>query len=112
MKFQRGKSGNPSGRPKKTEEDYNLEAAARGKAPAAMETLLTIMEHGENERNRMSAAQYILERGFGKAAQPVTGKDDGAVQVEVTNKDQAEVTHEELIAELKRRGLPTLLLEE
>jgi hypothetical protein len=69
MPFNKGKSGNPGGRPKKTQEDYNLEQAARQKG--VLETLVTIMEQGEIERNRMSTAQYILERGYGNPAQTI-----------------------------------------
>jgi len=30
-----------------------------------------IMNEGENERNRLAAAQAIIERGYGKAVQPI-----------------------------------------
>lgn len=75
-KFQKGVSGNPAGRPKKTQEEYDLEAACRDKAPEALNVLLAIMEGSDNERNKLQAAQAILNRGYGKPRQAITGPDD------------------------------------
>ena len=69
--FKPGRSGNPGGRPKKTEEERTLEHMCREKTPDALQTVLGIMSAGENERNRLSAAQYVIERGWGKATQPI-----------------------------------------
>lgn len=69
--FKPGRSGNPGGRPKKTEEQRTLEHMCREKTPDALQTVLGIMSDGENERNRLSAAQYVIERGWGKATQPI-----------------------------------------
>lgn len=68
--FKPGQSGNPNGRPKRTPEELDLIAACKAKTPQALNTMLEIMEHGENERNRLAAAQAIIERGHGKAVQP------------------------------------------
>lgn len=76
--FQPGKTGNPGGRPKKTEEERTLEQMCRDKTPDALGVLIQIMEKGEQERNRMTAAMAIIERGYGKAVQPTTiGNPDG-----------------------------------
>lgn len=76
--FQPGKTGNPGGRPKKTEEERTLEQMCRDKTPDALGVLIQIMESGEQERNRMTAAMAIIERGYGKAVQPTTiGNPDG-----------------------------------
>jgi hypothetical protein len=77
--FQPGKTGNPGGRPKKTEEERTLEQMCRDKTPDALGVLIQIMESGEQERNRMTAAMAIIERGYGKAVQPTTiGNPDGS----------------------------------
>ena len=68
-KFHKGKSGNPSGRPKKTKQELDLIAACKEKTPQALSTLVEIMEYGA-ERNRITAAIAIIERGYGKAVQP------------------------------------------
>lgn len=77
--FPKGQSGNPGGRPPKTDEQRTLEAMCRDKSLEALEVLTTIMESGENERNRITAALAIIERGHGKAVQPTTiGNPDGS----------------------------------
>jgi hypothetical protein len=69
--FPKGKSGNPNGRAAKTEEERTLEAMCREKTPQALATILTIMETGESERNRLTAAEMVIDRGYGKARQIV-----------------------------------------
>lgn len=69
--FKKGVSGNASGRPKRTPEEFELVAACKAKAPEALAVLLRIMNSGENERNQLSAALGVIERGFGKAVQHI-----------------------------------------
>ena len=69
--FKPGKSGNPNGRPKKTEEQKTLENMCRERTTEALATVLVIMGSGENERNKLAAAQFVIERGWGKATQPI-----------------------------------------
>lgn len=75
--FKKGQSGNPTGRAKKTPEQIELEVQCRNLTPEALKTIVAIMSGGENERNKLSAAQYVLDRGWGKPSQEVTGKDGG-----------------------------------
>jgi hypothetical protein len=70
--FKPGQSGNPGGKKPKTEEERTLEAMCREKTPQALGVILRIMEAGENERNQLGAAQYVIDRGWGKATQNIS----------------------------------------
>lgn len=81
MPFQPGQSGNPSGRPK---ENAEVKALARQHAAAAIETLAAIMgDTGMPPASRVTAAQALLDRGYGKPVQEVSGPGGGAVQIAV-----------------------------
>lgn len=94
--FKAGISGNPGGRPKRTPEEFELVAACKAKAPEALAVLMQIMENGENEKNRMTAAQAIIERGFGKPVQPT----DNLVSVVEPTPKRPKMTREEWLASL------------
>jgi hypothetical protein len=81
--FKQGVSGNPGGRPKRTAEEIGLISACKDKTQDALDVLLKIMSEGENERNKITAALAIIERGHGKAVQPTTlsGPNGGPVEV-------------------------------
>jgi hypothetical protein len=70
MRFEKGRSGNPGGRPKEYGEIRDL---ARQHTDLALQTLAEIAAHGENESARVSAANALLDRGWGKRAVPVMG---------------------------------------
>ena len=61
----------------------DLADMAKGYAPEALKTLATIMMKGENEAARVSAANSILDRGYGKPFQAVrlSGPNDGPIQM-------------------------------
>lgn len=102
--LKKGVSGNPGGRPKKTQEQYDLEAACRNKTPAALDVICHVMEKGVSEANRLKAAQYIIDRGHGKAPETVNMK------AELSEKK--ELSGDELKAELAKKGLPVDIFEE
>lgn len=69
--FAKGVTGNPGGRPKRSGQELDLIAACKEKTPQALSVIVGIMEHGETEKNRLAAAQSIIERGYGKATQVI-----------------------------------------
>ena len=71
LPFEKGKSGNPGGRPKRTIEEADLIEACRTKTPEALQTILELMEKSNNDRVKLAAAQYILERGWGKTPERI-----------------------------------------
>jgi len=71
MRFQPGVSGNPRGRPKS---DFAIADLCRRRTEAAISTLAAIMENEDaRPAARVSAATAILDRGWGKPAQAMTG---------------------------------------
>jgi len=69
--FLPGKSGNPGGRPK---DEHRVSELARSYTAEAIETLVDLMRHGKDERVRGTAAQALLDRGWGKAKVEVVSK--------------------------------------
>lgn len=88
--FAKGASGNPGGRAKRTPEELDLIALCKDKTPLALDTIVKIMEKGEVEKNRLAAAQYVIDRAYGKAMQAVemSGKDGGALTVQIIRFDE------------------------
>ena len=69
--FKKGRSGNPGGRPKRTEDEVNLIEACKQKTPEALAVIESLMHEGSNERVQLAAAAFIIERGWGKATKRV-----------------------------------------
>ena len=70
--FKKGQSGNPGGRPKVIAEVKEL---AREHTGAAIETLVSIMSNPKAApAARVSAANALLDRGYGKPPQHITGE--------------------------------------
>lgn len=73
--FVKGQVANPGGRPK---EVVHVRDLARTYTEEAIRTLAEIMGNGDmKEAARVSAAQALLDRGWGKPAQPVDGDGEG-----------------------------------
>jgi Family of unknown function (DUF5681) len=70
--FKKGQSGNPGGRPKAIAEIREL---AREHTGEAVETLMSIMTDPKAApAARVSAANALLDRGYGKPPQHITGE--------------------------------------
>ena len=79
--FRKGQSGNPGGRPKEVAE---VRAQARKHGPAAIKKLVELLKSGD-ERVVLGAIKELLDRGYGKSAQAITGEGgEGPVPVTFT----------------------------
>ena len=71
-----GHSGNPSGRPK---DEYKVAELARTYTSEAIDTLVELMRHGKDERVRGTAAQALLDRGWGMPKQELLTEESGGL---------------------------------
>jgi hypothetical protein len=66
MKFRKGESGNPGGRPKVLGE---VQEPARQYAPAVIVELARLALRAKNETPRIAAIRELLDRGYGRPRQ-------------------------------------------
>lgn len=76
-------AGRKEGVPNKATAEVRKLAQAHG--PKAIKELARLATEAESEQARVSAIKEILDRAYGKVAQPLTGKDDGPIQIEDVN---------------------------
>ena len=72
--FVAGHTGNAGGRPK---DEHKVAELARSYTLEAIETLVELMRSGKSERIRGTAAQALLDRGWGKAKVEVVSSGEG-----------------------------------
>ena len=78
-KFKKGKSGNPGGRPKVPD---TVKKMLKRAAPDAVRLLIeTISNESTTMNHRLDAAKEILNRVYGKAAQPIDGELDTTLKI-------------------------------
>lgn len=67
----------------------SLTELAQSHAALALHALVQIAQSGESEAARVSAANAILDRGYGKPPQALehAGKDGGPVVIQINGKD-------------------------
>ena len=101
-----GRSANPGGRPKKLRV---LEDMAREHTVGAMRAIVAALDD-DDVRVRLEAAGMILDRGWGKARQVVSGDPENPIRIEAL---LANVSGEELAALLakQREELAALVAE-
>ena len=82
--FVTGHSGNAGGRPK---DEHKVAELARSYTTEAIDTLVYLMRNGKDERVRGTAAQALLDRGWGKAKVEVVaeGKQDYIAALKAVN---------------------------
>jgi hypothetical protein len=77
--FPKGKSGNPGGRPKLPEDVKHVRELARQYTESAIAALVEVLD-SDSAAGKVAAANALLDRGWGRAEQPITGADGGPVQ--------------------------------
>ena len=68
MTWQKGKSGNPSGRPKVVNEVRDL---ARQYGRRALEAIAELAEKSSDDKVRLQAWDKLLDRGYGRPSQHI-----------------------------------------
>lgn len=80
--FKPGQSGNPSGRPKMTQEQKDALEMLKAAAPGAARLLIETAQNEEVRLDlRIRCAETVMDRVYGKASQPIVA--DVGAKVEI-----------------------------
>ena len=63
----------------------DLRSLARAHTELGIQTLAGIARNSTSDTARVSAAQALLDRGWGKPAQPHKGEDDKDIRITIRN---------------------------
>jgi hypothetical protein len=63
--------------------EATISELAKAHAPMALQALADIAAGSESDAARVSAANSLLDRAYGKAPQPLTGSEDGPPIVQI-----------------------------
>jgi hypothetical protein len=89
-----GQSGNPGGRPGRIAEVRKL---AQGHTAEAVECLLKEMRQGDTSHARISAANALLDRGWGRPTQPLAGDpEEPPIGIELSAEERRRRAREEI----------------
>ena len=77
--FAKGQTGNPGGRPKRTQEEQDLIEACKSKTPAALGVIENLMYEASSDNVKLTAALAIIERAWGKPVQPTDNQHSGSL---------------------------------
>lgn len=81
MPFVKGQSGNPGGR---TKIDPRVKEMFQAKGEDAFHVIANLLT-SEDEKVRLSAAQTLLDRAYGKVPTPVVGGDEDESPMRIIN---------------------------
>jgi hypothetical protein len=76
------RGGRQKGVPNKATAD--IKALAQKHGAEAIDTLVSIMRNGDSDKARGTAARDLLDRGYGRPAQAITGEGGGPVALAVS----------------------------
>ena len=62
-----------------------IKSLARAHAKRAIERLAGIMDGSQDEQAVVRAATQLLDRGYGRAMQPVDAKHEGEIKITIRN---------------------------
>ena len=92
MPWKKGQSGNPGGRGKRK---LHIREIAENYAEEAINKIVDVMRTTQDEKIRIQAATYVLDRAYGKPAQEVI--QSGSLAINQTIDKPQEISRDEWI---------------